>query len=260
MNPAFDCRKGIVFLLFSFFWTFCFSVNAASIGDSVDVTARTNADAAASQQKIENLSRETKVLLDEYRKILQNAEYQEAYNEELQHLAEEQEKEIASLEEQINEIKLTQQRIIPLMRGMAETLEQFVILDLPFKQEERISHVIALKQYLKSSSISIPQKFRYLLEAYQIENDYGRSIESYRGPITLDQEKISVEFLRIGRTALYYQTLDGEHSGYWSPANKQWVALPEKYNSDIKQGMRVATSQLAPQLLNLPLQLTESAQ
>lgn len=259
-NAALPCRHGmrLVPVLLSALLSFGgLQAHAAAVSDSMDVTQKTNTDASSSQQKIENLSRETRVLLDEYRKIMQNAEYQDAYNEELQHLKDEQEAEIASLEDQINEIKLTQQRIVPLMRGMAETLEQFVVLDLPFHQEARVSQIIALKQYLKSSSISIPQKFRYLLEAYQIENDYGRSIESYRGPITLDQEKLSVEFLRIGRSALYYQTLDGEKSGYWSQQEKQWISLPTEYNSSIKQGMRVATGQLAPQLLTLPLRSPE---
>ncbi len=236
------------------------SASAAQLEDSRKVTEQTNKAGSASQQKIENLSRETRALLDEYKKLLHNAEYQDAYNKELQRLKEEQEAQISSLQEQINEIEVTQQRIMPLMNSMAETLEEFILLDLPFHQEQRLSSVLVLKQQIKSASIPTPDKMRSVWEAYQIETDYGRTIETWRGPLNTDGTERSVEFLRVGRIALFYQTLDGEESGYWTASAKGWKPLPDSYNSSIKQGIRVASNQLAPQLLNLPLASTQSAQ
>jgi hypothetical protein len=47
--------------------------------------------------------------------------------------------------------------------------------------------------------------------------------------------------------------MDGQRSGYWDRAYKQWVEVPREYNEDIKHGLRIARNQLAPQLLALPM-------
>jgi hypothetical protein len=146
-------------------------------------------------------------------------------------------------------------RILPLIMSMADALEKFVILDLPFQQEQRISAIVQLKQNLQSPSLSVPDKYRMVLEAFQVESDYGRTLAAYRDNLTLEGETLSVDFLRVGRVALYYQSLDGERSGYWD--GQGWQSLPEAMNGNIKQAMRVASNQLAPQLLNLPMQRGE---
>lgn len=227
-------------------------VHGASVNDSLKVVEKTNQSAIASQKKVDKLALETQRMLEEYQRIVRNTEYQDAYNVQLQQLKANQEVELASLREQLNDINVTQLRILPLILSMADALEKFVILDLPFQQEQRISAVVQLKQNLQSPSLSIPDKYRMVLEAFQVESDYGRTLAAYRDSLVLDGETLSVDFLRVGRVALYYQSLDGSHSGYWD--GEDWQALPENMNANIKQAMRVASNQLAPQLLNLPMQ------
>ncbi len=96
-------------------------------------------------------------------------------------------------------------------------------------------------------------KFRMLLEAFQLEQDYGGTIESWRGPLRLGDQELSVEYLRIGRVALYYQSLDGSASGYWGLEEQAWIPLDERFNRGIGQALRVAQNVAAPQLLSLPL-------
>ena len=98
-------------------------------------------------------------------------------------------------------------RILPLIMSMADALEKFVILDLPFQQEQRISAIVQLKQNLQSPSLSVPDKYRMVLEAFQVESDYGRTLAAYRDNLTLEGETLSVDFLRVGRVALYYQAM-----------------------------------------------------
>jgi hypothetical protein len=229
---------------------------AAGVKDSLDVVAKTNASSALSQETIDKLSLETRNLLEEYRKLLDGSEYQAAYTRELQELEEVQQLRIVELREQIDQARVTQQRIIPLMRSMADSLEQFVILDLPFHQEDRIVSVLNLKQRLRSPDISVSAKFRILLEAYQLEQDYGGNIESWRGPLQQGGEELSVQYLRIGRIAFYYQSLDGSSAGYWDTQQQQWLPLEARYNRGLNQALRVAENLTAPQLLNLPLRLS----
>ena len=235
---------------------FSAGIQGADVKDSLNVVAATNNSATASQETIDKLSRETRNLLEEYRKLLDGSEYQAAYTRELQELEEVQQLRLAELREQIEQARVTQQRIIPLMRSMADSLEKFVILDLPFHQEERIVAVLDLKARLRSPDISVSAKFRILLEAYQLEPDYGSNIETWRGPLQQDGEELSVQYLRVGRVALYYQSLDGSSSGYWEPQQQQWFPLEARYNRGLIQALRVAENITAPQLLNLPLRLS----
>jgi hypothetical protein len=245
--PGFLCAGVLGTLLFGA------SLHAADVKDSLDVVAKTNDSAAVSQETIDKLSVETRNLLEEYRKLLDGTEYQAAYARELQELEEVQQLRIGELREQINQVRVTQQRIIPLMRSMADSLEKFVVLDLPFHQEDRILAVLDLKERLRRPDLSVSAKFRILLEAYQLEQDYGGNIQSWRGPLQLGDEELSVQFLRIGRVALYYQSLDESSSGYWDMAQQQWLPLESRFNRGLNQALRVAENLTAPQLLNLPL-------
>jgi len=226
---------------------------AAGIKDSLGVVSATNSSATASQKKIEGLAQETRNLLEEYRRLLDGSEYQAAYTRELEELEQAQQQQLAALREQIVQARITRQRIAPLMRSMADSLEKFVILDLPFHQEERVAAVLELKQRLRRPELSVEAKFRMLLEAFQLELDYGGNVESWRGPLQLGAEALSVEYLRIGRVALYYQALDGSASGYWGAVEQAWIPLDERFNRGIGQALRVAQNVAAPQLLSLPL-------
>lgn len=228
-------------------------LNAAALKDSQEVISRTNTEAARSQKNIDRMAGETQALLEEYRRVQNSAEYQAAYTRELQQLKTSQESRIESLKKQLEEAGITQQRIVPLMRSMADSLEKFVVLDLPFHHEERINAVLQLKQRLRKPGLTLAVKFRLLLETWQLEQDYSLTIESWRGPLELADQSLSVEFLRIGRVALYYQSLDGLNSGYWESAEKRWVRLPENYNQQITRALRVGRDQVTPELLSLPM-------
>lgn len=229
------------------------SLHAAELKDSLAVVGATNSGAAKSQQKIDALSRETRVLLEEYRQLRDNAEYQDAHTRELELLDTSQKERIDSLKRQIAQARITRQRILPLMRSMADALEKFVVLDIPFHQEERIAAVLQLKQRLDRPGLSVSARFRLLLEAYQLEQNYGSTVEAWRAPLQLEQESLSVEYLRLGRVALFYQSLDREKSGYWDVQEQTWVQLDEGHKRALSQAMRVAKNQAAPQLLQLPL-------
>lgn len=228
-------------------------VRAAGLSDSLEVVSATNRSAAESQEKIDRLSRETRALLEEYRRLQDGTEYQAAYTRELEELEAVQQQRIADLREQIAQARITRQRIVPLMRSMADALERFVALDLPFRQEERLAAVLTLKQRLQQPDLALAARFRLLLEAYQVEQGYGGSIEAWRDVLNRDGEQRSVDYLRLGRVALYYQTLDGSASGYWHAGEERWETLDPRYNRALSQALHVARNLNAPQLLTLPM-------
>lgn len=226
---------------------------AAELDDSREVVARSNREAAASQQRIDGLAQETRQLLEEYRKLAEGADYETSYARELEMLDVVQQEQIAALQEDIARAQITRQRILPLMRSMAQALEKFVVLDLPFHQEQRLAAVVQLQQRLDRPDIDMAARFRLLLETYQLELDYGSTLEAWRGPLLLEGEELSVEFLRLGRAALYYRSLDGRRTAYWDQQTRRWETLDESYHRSLERALQVARKQGAPQMLLLPL-------
>jgi len=134
-------------------------------------------------------------------------------------------------------------------------------LDTPFLKVERQKRVKDLEALMSRADVSTSEKFRRVLEAYQIENEYGRTIESYNGNVSLeDGEELAVEFLRSGRLSLMYVSLDGKTFGRWDKASKKYIPLEGKYKSSLKQGLRVAKKQQAPSLLKIPVTKSASAE
>jgi uncharacterized coiled-coil protein SlyX len=231
--------------------------NATTLEDNLKAMEAANKEAGASQERIQVIQGESQKLANEYKRLLQNADRQEQVSEELNDRLAQQRTEIDNLREQLAGRDITQQRITPLMRSMADNLEQFIALDLPFHQEERLGRAIKVKQMLNSSSYSLPEQYRAVLSAYQQELEFGRSIEAWRGELQLtneegNKEPLTVEFLRMGRLALYFQTMDGGRSGMWNREKKTWEELPRRFNPEIKHGLGIAHNQQAPQMLALP--------
>jgi Tfp pilus assembly protein PilN len=230
-----------------------FTAGGAEVDDSLKVVSKTNRSASASQAKIDQLSRETRDLLEEYRKLQDGSDYQAAYTLELEELDRSQQQRIEALRQEIAQVQVTRQRIVPLMRSMADALEKFVVLDIPFRHEDRINAVLLLKERLNQPDLSASAKFRLLLEAYQLEQAYGASLEAWRDTLQYQGEELSVEVLRVGRLAMYFQSLDGATSAYWDATGDQWLPLDKKFNRPLLQALRVARNLSAPQLLRLPL-------
>jgi len=170
-----------------------------------------------------------------------------------------QERKIIALEQQMEEIDVTHREVIPLMLRMTETLEQFIELDVPFLLEERRHRVNRLQDLLDLPDVSVAEKYRQVLEAYQVETEYGRTIEVYRGTLESANRARTVDFLRIGRLTLLYRSLDGSDSGIWNQKSRSWQTMPDDYQSSLSRGFRVARKQVAPDLLKLPVQAPEAA-
>ena len=110
---------------------------------------------------------------------------------------------------------------------------------------------------MERADVSLAEKYRRVLEAYQVETEYGRTIEAYQDEIVLEDATRTVNFLRIGRVGLYYLTLDGKEAGVWEQG---WHTLDDGYRQAIDKGLKVAKKQLPPDLLVLPLKKSGAEQ
>jgi hypothetical protein len=212
----------------------------------------TDAAAAASQERINDLSDATREMLLQYRQYLKETQSLLEYGKQLSSQVESQIAEIEFVKQQLVEIETTSRAVLPLMQKMLDTLERFVKLDVPFQLEERSKRIASLRDAMNRADVTVSEKYRRIVEAYQIETDYGRTLEAYQGDLGEGEDARTVRFLRIGRVALMYQNLDGEETGYWDAAQKQWIE-DDSYRSAVKHGFAVADKASAPDLLIAPV-------
>jgi len=223
---------------------------AQTLAQAVEARTSGNTEGMESQRRIDSLSEETDKMLAEYRTRLKQIDALRIYNSQMEMLISSQDMEMASLRRQIDDVEVVGRGVTPLMLKMIDSLDAFVTLDVPFLKEERSRRLAGLRDLMKRADVTNAEKYRRLLEAYQIENDYGRTIEAYRG--TLPDGR-TVDFLRMGRIALVYQSLDADEAAVWDQAGRQWVLLDSSYRMAIKQGLRIARKQSAPDLIRMPL-------
>lgn len=208
--------------------------------------------AAQSQQKVESLDDAYQQLLQDYRATNGEIDQLKLYNKQMSAIVENQQAEIKKIDQQIRDIEFTEQGILPLMSQMLDSLDQFNQLDLPFLQKERATRLSKLRELMTRADITVSEKFRRVLEAYQIEVEYGRTLETYREKA---DDNIVYDYLRIGRTALYRLTLSGDAAWAWDKESSQWASLDSSLLRDIRKAQNVARQTAAPELLTIPLAL-----
>ena len=228
-----------------------------AVGQGVDRLIEAEAlriqQAQASQDEIDGIVSQTRTLAEEYRAVLKEVEGLEVYNTLLDRQIEDQETELSNLRTSIDEVQVIERQILPLLTRMVDGLGRFVELDVPFLLEERLERVERNRSLLEQANVTAAEKFRVVMEAWQIENDYARTISTYTDEVEIDGVAREVDVLQIGRVALLYQTPDGALSGAWDQRTRQWVPVGNEYRNTIRQGISLALNQLAPTLLLLPM-------
>jgi hypothetical protein len=223
--------------------------------DQVTAEGVKRADAgAAEQQRVEQIANQTDELLAEFNTLAKVVDGLKTYNSLLQRQVDNQESEKAALAESIDNVALIERQIVPMMTRMLDSLEEFIRLDTPFLMKERTERLARLMEMMERSDVTAAEKFRRVIEAYQIENDYGRTIEAYKGTVDINGTPQEVDFLRIGRVSLAYQSVGGQYTGAWDVEEGAYIELPpEKFKAQVTQGIRVARKQIAPDLLVVPV-------
>ena len=225
-----------------------------SVSTMLDLQTETTRKGQATQRRIDELADETRDIVSEYRLKLQALERVRRYNANLERTVDDQERQKASLDRQIEEFGDFEQGIVPLMMDMIDDLAEFIELDIPFLLAERRARIERLRDTMGRSDVSVSEKFRQIMSAYMVETAFGRTIEAYRGEITADDGTVrKVEFFRLGRALLAYQTPDRQLAGYWDSQQQAWRELDSRFARSVNLGLRIAKKQAAPELLVLPV-------
>lgn len=190
-----------------------------------------------------------------YARLLADTQSFERNNEVLARQLDSQRQRIAQLASESAGLEQTASAMPALLDKMFQELEAFVASDIPFRDpigdsdDSRKDRMERLRGLMGDPAVTVAEKYRRLLEAYQIEIEYGRSMAAYSGVL---EDGRKADYVRVGRVALMYRTEDGTEAGYWDRDQKQWV-VDNDYRSTVLTALRVARKELAPDVIQIPI-------
>jgi hypothetical protein len=218
---------------------------------TVKVETGINKAATTSQKRVSQLSQQTADLLAEYRAVVRETESLKIYNDNLERVVMDQRAEVVSINEQLEGLEATNRGVVPLMLEMIDAFDKIVENDMPFRLEERRARVLRLRDMMDQADVTASEKYRRVMEAYQGEIEYGRTTEAYSEALPTTGQ--TVDFLRVGRTLLIYQSSDQLTTGWFNPTTRTYEDLPDRYRLEVKEGLAIARNEKAPNLVTLPV-------
>ena len=215
--------------------------------------------AQESQERINQVVEGARSLTDQYRAVNKEIDGLKVYNRLMTAQTNGQNATLEDISISMDQVDVINRQIFPLMERMIDGLEQSIALDIPFLMEERTNRVASLKETMERSDVSVAEKFRKVMEAYQIENDYGSSNDYYTQSLEIDGSTREYNMLRIGRIGLYFQSDDTSVTGWWNAELGAYEELGNEHRNEVRKGIRVARQLIAPELILLPIPAPESA-
>jgi len=236
------------------------SLGYAQLDDIVKTGEAKVEDAKKSQAKVDAIVDKSQARLVEYRALLKQIDGLKVYNNQLSTQIESQLQLIDKFESSTAQVAIIERQMLPLIIKMLDVIEQFVDLDMPFNEQERAERILFMKDNIERADVDISEKFRQILEVYQIEDEYGRKIDSYSDIISVDGQEYEVDVLRVGRIAMVAQTKDTKLSAVYDKSSGKWMVLDNgTYRNSIKKGIKMARKQATIDVLTLPISAPEVA-
>ncbi len=167
---------------------------------------------------------------------------------------EEEQATLADLDVRHKEMEEINMRLEPYLDEVVSKLETFIAADLPFLPEERARRIDFLKDTLKDYHLSLSEKLRRILEAVQVEAGYGRTLESMPSAVSLNGDMIQGRIFRLGRTALFFQSIDKGKLAFFDTHAKKWSLLSPDYERPLNRALQIVDRKRAAELLVLPVQ------
>jgi len=233
----------------------------AQLNETVNEAQRSTTAAAASQARIDGLADQRGDLFREYRATLQRIDAQQLFVDQQRVFLASQSNEITDLERQITEVEDVLRNLLPMQYEMIENLQAFVAVDIPFLRAERAERVARLTGFMNNPAIAPAERYRLIVEAYEIEADYGRFLKTWDGPLNPnplsdeapDETAKTVDYLLIGRVAFIYAAQDGSEMGIWNAEAAAWDDLSDSYRVDVRTAVRMAKEVTTPDVFLGPV-------
>ncbi|ACT58899.1 DUF3450 domain-containing protein [Hirschia baltica] len=233
----------------------------ADLAGAISVGEAATRKAEQTQERINQLDDERSDMVREFRTLLQQKDAAALYKRQQERVVASQENELKSLEEQLGRVEEIKAQMVPMMEDMIAAAKMFYAADLPFKDmtedgklDVRADRYAKLDDVMGRGDVSPAERYRLIIQAFQSEMEYGRTIDAYTDDITLADGSVkTVDIFRYGRVAMVYITKDRNQLGRWDRETQQWVDLPSSYKSEVLKGIRIADKVATPAIMMAPV-------
>ena len=243
-------KRKLNFMHFCMVTALSLSLHSSDMESVLEVGRDNQQLSAKSQSLIDSTERQTDKIVNEWKAVSKQVEGLKLYNAQKRIQIQAQLDLMDKLDEQLVQVVVMQRQIPPLAQKMLDSLESFISLDTPFRNEERQNRIDLVRSSLAKPKVTASEQVRQVLEAYNIEAEYGRKIDTYES--TLNDGTV-VNILVIGRIGMFYQTKDEQSSGRWNNETGQWDELPGSYRKPIRDGIRMAKKLAPTDMLMMPI-------
>ncbi len=226
----------------------------SDVSDRVEKPVREAIDIRQKTQKAqEQWQKERRKLVDTYEEAQRVQKQLEAQKESLTQTSAAIRIRIAAKAKQLADIEQISDQIQPFLSELIQRMHQQFNDDMPFLEGERGQRLEKLDRLIIDPHVAVSEKFRKIMEALMVEAEYGRTIEVYQETIEVENRAILANIFRLGRIALFYQTLDQKRCGFYNVASSAWSPLPKSYNYAIQTAMDIGLKRRPVDLLTLPI-------
>ncbi|MCR9269749.1 MAG: DUF3450 domain-containing protein [Henriciella sp.] len=229
---------------------------APSVAQGLDRAIATGEEATRRaeqvQQQINQLDDERSDMVGEFRTLLQRKTAAELYARQQAAAVESQEREIASLTDQLSRVDEITSQTVPMLETLIDDLDAFIDADLPFRLEERKDRIARLRDYLIDPNISVTERYRQIMDAYTSEMEVGRKVDSWKEDVDIDGSTVNVDMVLFGRVALVYMDPTGRYAKRYDRETNSWVDLENRYKPEIEKAIRIIQGKRTQDVMYVP--------
>jgi len=207
----------------------------------------------AAQKKADQWSQEKQQMISEIRQLKTRLEWLSYQNKKYDAYIKTEEQAIAELKRKDAEMRHLRQALEPYLDRTIDELAAFIEKDLPFLGQERSRRVSFLKESVNDYHLAMSEKLHRVLEALNVETEYGRSIEADTRALNVQGRSVESDVLRVGRIALFYRSLDGREVGKMNPDTGTWEPVDKKFSRAIRDTIDMARQKKSVELVDLPI-------
>ena len=230
------------------------SLAAQSDSEDLKGTVDGTIEVEKGTQKLQDeWAQEQAELLARYRSAKANVKYLKERIDIEQSKSDALDETIADLERRLAESDRLNSVLLDTLQSVYSRLDTWVHDDLPFLMTERENRLQSLRDELARPDVAGAEKLRRVLEALQIEAQYGATVEVSQEHIMIGDEEILADVLRLGRVSAFWRTPDRKRVGEFDRATRTWIELDSKYGRSIGQAMEMASRMRPIEIIDLPL-------
>jgi len=223
---------------------------AKSLSDTVAKTVETQQQ---TQKKQEAWAEEKNDLGARYRAAKAQVDYLEKTKAFEQNEVSELDKGIAELNRRMVESAKLKDNLEDSLNVVVSHLDNYIKQDIPFLMDERQVRIASVRDAIAKPEVTGAEKLRRVLEALQVEANYGNTVDVSQERIKVGNDEVSADVIRIGRVSVYWRSPDGKRVGEFDRGSKQWVELDHKYAETIGDVREMVLRLRSTKVITLPL-------